>query len=111
MKYYPTLTTEYLIPSILDPRFKKLDFAPEAQQINTKHHLRKLFEKEKENCPPSTTNSSIQSISQSKSLTKRKTLMVRLSKPNVVVVNKVEEYLQNQIHSHGGMKKKKNFLS
>ncbi|PKB94479.1 hypothetical protein RhiirA5_438667, partial [Rhizophagus irregularis] len=75
MKYYPTLTTEYLIPSILDPRFKKLDFAPEAQQINTKHHLRKLFEKEKENCPPSTTNSSIQSISQSKSLTKRKTLM------------------------------------
>ncbi|CAB4422012.1 unnamed protein product [Rhizophagus irregularis] len=30
MKYYPTLTTEYLIPSILDPRFKKLDFALEA---------------------------------------------------------------------------------
>ncbi|CAG8688867.1 1333_t:CDS:2 [Rhizophagus irregularis] len=71
MKYYPTLTTEYLIPSILDPRFKKLDFAPEAQQINTKHHYENYLKK------------------------KRKiTLMARLSKPNVVVVNKVEEYLQ-----------------
>ena len=26
-KYYPTLTTEILIPSILDPRFKSLNFA------------------------------------------------------------------------------------
>jgi hypothetical protein len=93
MKYYPTLTTENLIPSILDPRFKKLDFAPETQQINTKHHLKKLFEKEKDNYQPSATISSPQSTSQSKSSMKRKTLMARLSKPNVVVTNEVEEYL------------------
>jgi hypothetical protein len=47
MKYYPTLTTEYLIPSILDPRFKKLDFAPEAQQINTKHHYENYLKKKR----------------------------------------------------------------
>src|SRR5205823_13464389 len=49
-KYYLTLTTESLITSILDPRFKKLDFAPKSQQIDTKNHLEKLFEKEKDNC-------------------------------------------------------------
>jgi hypothetical protein len=31
MKYYPILTTENLIPSILNPRFKKHDFIPETQ--------------------------------------------------------------------------------
>jgi hypothetical protein len=34
-KYYPTLTTETLIPSILDPRFKSLDFAFEEQKFKT----------------------------------------------------------------------------
>ncbi|RGB33247.1 hypothetical protein C1646_743453 [Rhizophagus diaphanus] len=48
-KYYPTLFTESLIPSILDPRFKKLDFAPEAQKIETKRHLQELFNNEKVN--------------------------------------------------------------
>ncbi|CAB5386644.1 unnamed protein product [Rhizophagus irregularis] len=46
-KYYPTLTTETLIPSILDPRFKSLDFAPDEQKIKTEQYLHKLFEKEK----------------------------------------------------------------
>lgn len=90
-KYYPTLTTESLISSILDPRFKKLDFASEAQQIDTKCHLQELFENEKEYHQTITTTPL---TSQSKSSTKRKTLMARLSKSNVVAINEVEEYLQ-----------------
>ena len=44
-KYYPTLTTESLIPSILDSRFKSLDFATADKKLNTKQQLRILFEK------------------------------------------------------------------
>ena len=47
MKYYPTITTEVLIFSILDPRFKSFDFASLAQKSNTEQHLQKLFEQEK----------------------------------------------------------------
>ena len=98
-KYYPTLTTESLIFSILDPRFKRLDFASETQQIKTKCHLQELFNNEKENYQSyqsinSSTQSTTQSTTQSKSSIKRKTLMARLSKPNVVVINEVDEYLQ-----------------
>src|SRR5438270_12607047 len=45
-KYYPTLTTESLIFSILDHRFKRLDLASETQQIKTKYHLQELFNNE-----------------------------------------------------------------
>ncbi|GBC50995.2 zinc finger BED domain-containing protein RICESLEEPER 2-like [Rhizophagus irregularis DAOM 181602=DAOM 197198] len=93
-KYYPTLFTESLIPSILDPRFKKLDFAPEAQKIETKRHLQELFNNEKMNYQNNQAASSTQSTTQSKSSKKRKTLMARLSKANVVVINEIEEYLQ-----------------
>src|SRR5205085_11352901 len=98
-KYYPTLTTESLIFSILDPRFKRLDFASEAQQIKTKCHLQELFNNKKENYQSyqsinSLTQSTTQSTTQSKSSIKRKTLMARLSKPNVIVINEVDEYLQ-----------------
>ena len=48
MKYYLTITTEVLIFSILDPRFKSLDFTSLAQKSNTEQHLQKLFEQEKE---------------------------------------------------------------
>ncbi|CAB5386707.1 unnamed protein product [Rhizophagus irregularis] len=93
-KYYPTLFTESLIPSILDPRFKKLDFSPEAQKIETKRHLQELFNNEKVNYQNNQAASSTQSTTQSKSSKKRKTLMARLSKANVVVINEIEEYLQ-----------------
>ncbi|PKK66921.1 hypothetical protein RhiirC2_714505 [Rhizophagus irregularis] len=93
-KYYPTLFTESLIPSILDLRFKKLDFAPEAQKIETKRHLQELFNNEKVNYQNNQAASSTQSTTQSKSSKKRKTLMARLSKANVVVINEIEEYLQ-----------------
>ena len=43
MKYYPTIITEVLIFSILDSRFKSLDFASLAQKSNTEQHLQKLF--------------------------------------------------------------------
>ncbi|GBC33124.2 zinc finger BED domain-containing protein 4-like [Rhizophagus irregularis DAOM 181602=DAOM 197198] len=92
-KYYPTLFTESLIPSILDPRFKKLDFSPEAQKIETKRHLQELFNNEKVNYQNNQASSSTQSTTQSKSSKKRKTLMARLSKANVVVINEIEEYL------------------
>jgi hypothetical protein len=91
-KYYPTLTTEVLIPSILDPRFKKLDFAPKDQQISTKLHLQELFNNEKENYQIN--QHTTQPTTQSKSSTKRKTLMARLFKSNVVVINEIEEYFQ-----------------
>lgn len=49
-KYYPTLTTaEALISSILDPRFKSLDFVLSEQKIKTEQHLHQLFKQEKEN--------------------------------------------------------------
>ncbi|RIA94634.1 hypothetical protein C1645_734620 [Glomus cerebriforme] len=49
-KYYPTLTTaEALIPSILDPLFKSLDFVSLEDKTKTEQHLHQLFKQEKEN--------------------------------------------------------------
>ncbi|CAG8647566.1 4896_t:CDS:1, partial [Funneliformis caledonium] len=83
-----------LIPSILD-------FASEAQQIETKCHLQGLFENEKENYQTFITNSLTQSTSQSKPSTKTKTLVARLSKTKVAVINEVEEYIRLQEISLG----------
>lgn len=71
-KYYPTLTTETLIPSILDLRFKSLDFAPDEQKIKTVQYLRELFEKEKGGQKEASNNSHISSGSKPK---KKKSLM------------------------------------
>ena len=50
MKYYPTLTiAKTLIPSILDPRLKSLDFVLPEQKIKAEQHLHQLFKQEKEN--------------------------------------------------------------
>src|SRR5215204_69672 len=76
-KYYPTLVTaEVLIPSILDPRFKSLDFVSPEQKIKTEQHLHQLFKQENEK--------------------QKKTLMERLAKDSVVAApdNEVSEYLQ-----------------
>ena len=93
-KYYPTLTTENLIPSILDPQLKKLDFALIDQQVNTERHLYELFEQEKEDYQKETGIPNSLEVSQPKSLAKKKTLMARLTKDNVVALNEVGEYLQ-----------------
>ena len=90
-KYYPTLTTESLIPSILDPRFKSLDFAPNEQKFKTEQHLHELFEKEKEIQKESSDTSNIPNTSRPK---KKKTLMERITKDNIVAFNEVNEYLQ-----------------
>ncbi|CAB5181548.1 unnamed protein product [Rhizophagus irregularis] len=90
-KYYPTLTTETLIPSILDPRFKSLDFAPDEQKIKTEQYLHKLFEKEKGGQKETSNNSHISSGSKPK---KKKSLMERLTKDNIVAFNEINEYLQ-----------------
>lgn len=91
-KYYPTLTTEPLIPSILDPRFKSLDFAPEEQKFKTEQYLRELFaEQQKENQKEVSNTSNISSTSRPK---RKKTLMERLTKDNIVAFNEVNEYLQ-----------------
>lgn len=90
-KYYPTLTTETLIPSILDPRFKSLDFAFEEQKFKTEQHLHELFKKEKENQKEISNTFNIPSTSKPK---KKKTLMERLTKDNTVAFNEVNEYLQ-----------------
>jgi hypothetical protein len=48
-KYYPTLVTaKVLIPSILDPRFKSLDFVLPEQKLKTEQYLHQLFNQEKE---------------------------------------------------------------
>ena len=50
MKYYPTLTiAKTLIPSILNSRFKSLDFVSLEHKTKTEQHLHQLFKQEKEN--------------------------------------------------------------
>ena len=92
-KYYPTLITEALISSILDPRFKSLDFASEEQKNNTERHLHEIFKKEKENQKeaPNNSKSNISNILKPK---KKRTLMKRLTKDNIVAFNEINEYLQ-----------------
>src|SRR5436305_11119219 len=104
MKYYPTITTEVLIFSILDPRFKSLDFASLAQKSNTEQHLRKLFEQEKRSqkeisdtlntSGTSGNTSGTSDISGISEGSKRKTLMEQLTKQSVVALDEVGEYLQ-----------------
>ena len=103
MKYYPTITTEVLIFSILDPRFKSLDFASLAQKSNTEQHLQKLFEQEKRSqkeisdtlntSGTSGNTSGTSDISGISGGSKRKTLMERLTKQSVVALDEVGEYL------------------
>lgn len=98
-KYYPTLVTaEVLIPSILDPRFKSLDFVSSEQKIMTEQHLHQLFkqEKEKQNKASNTPNTSETDVSNNSRSRKRKTLMERLAKDSVAAApdNEVSEYLQ-----------------
>ena len=99
-KYYPTLVTaEVLIPSILDPRFKSLDFVSSEQKIMTEQHLHQLFkqEKEKQNKASNTPNTSeTPDVSNNSRSRKRKSLMERLAKDSVVAApdNEVSEYLQ-----------------
>ena len=99
-KYYPTLVTaEVLIPSILDSRFKSLDFVSSEQKIMTEQHLHQLFkqEKEKQNKASNTPNTSeTPDVSNNSRSRKRKTLMERLAKDSVVAApdNEVSEYLQ-----------------
>ena len=90
MKYYLTITTEVLIFSILDLRFKSLDFASLAQKSNTEQHLQKLFEQEKRSqkeisdtlntSGTSGNTSGTSDISGISGGSKRKTLMKRLTK-------------------------------
>jgi hypothetical protein len=107
IKYYPTITTEVLISSILDPRFKSLDFASSTQKSNTEQHLRNLFEQEKRNqkeiantpntfgTPETSDGTSASGISAvSAGGLKRKTLMQRITKHNVVAFDEVGEYFQ-----------------
>jgi len=104
MKYYPTITTEVLIFSILDLRFKSLDFASLAQKSNTEQHLQKLFEQEKRSqkeisdtlntSGTSGNTSGTSDISGISEGSKRKTLMERLTKQSVVALDEVGEYLQ-----------------
>jgi len=99
-KYYPSLVTaEVLIPSILDPRFKSLDFVLSEQKIMTEQHLHQLFkqEKEKQNKASNTPNTSeTPDVSNNSRSRKRKTLMERLAKDSVAAApdNEVSEYLQ-----------------
>ena len=99
-KYYPTLVTaEVLIPSILDPRFKSLNFVSSEQKIMTEQHLHQLFkqEKEKQNKASNTPNTSeTPDVSNNSRSRKRKTLMERLAKDSVAAApdNEVSEYLQ-----------------
>ena len=93
-KYYPTLTTENLIPFIFDPRLKKLDFASIDQQVNTEQHLHKLFEQERKDYQKETGILNSSETSQPKSLTRKRTLMARLAKDSVVALNEVSKYLQ-----------------
>jgi hypothetical protein len=100
MKYYPTLTTaEALIPSILDPRLKSLDFVLPEQKIKAEQHLQQLFKQEKENQKKTldiSNTSETPDISNNSKSRKRKTLMKRLAKDSVVAApdNEVSEYLQ-----------------
>ncbi|CAB4493229.1 unnamed protein product [Rhizophagus irregularis] len=97
IKYYPTITTDALISSILDPRFKSLDFTSSIQKSHTEQQLRTLFEQEKnnqKNTPDASGTSDASSTSGSSSTFKRKSLMERLIKDNVVALDEVGEYLQ-----------------
>ncbi len=97
-KYYPTLITEPLISSILDPRFKNLHFASKDQQTDTKQHLSRLFEQEKEEYQKEIGTSALLKQSQPKSLAKkRKSLMERLStntKDSIAVLDELVGYHQ-----------------
>ncbi|EXX63580.1 hypothetical protein RirG_151060 [Rhizophagus irregularis DAOM 197198w] len=95
--YYPTITTDALISPILDPRFKSLDFTSSIQKSHTEQQLRTLFEQEKnnqKNTPDVSGISDSSSTSGASSTFKRKLLMERLIKDNVVALDEVEEYLQ-----------------
>ncbi|UZO09760.1 uncharacterized protein OCT59_029973 [Rhizophagus irregularis] len=97
IKYYPTITTDALISPILDPRFKSLDFTSSIQKSHTEQQLRTLFEQEKnnqKNTPDVSGISDSSSTSGASSTFKRKLLMERLIKDNVVALDEVEEYLQ-----------------
>lgn len=99
-KYYPTLTTaEALTPSILDPRFKSLDFVASEQKIMTEQHLHQLFKQEKENqkkASDTSNTSETPDVSNNSKSKKKKSLMERLAKDSVVTNpdNEVGEYLQ-----------------
>ncbi|GBC46886.2 zinc finger BED domain-containing protein 4-like [Rhizophagus irregularis DAOM 181602=DAOM 197198] len=97
IKYYPTITTDALISPILDPRFKSLDFTSSIQKSHTEQQLRTLFEQEKnnqKNTPDASGTSDSSSTSGASSIFKRKSLMERLIKDNVVALDEVGEYLQ-----------------
>ena len=99
IKYYPSIFTEVLIPSILDPRFKSLDFASSNQKLNTEQHLQKLYEEEKQkqreisNTSSTSGTSGTSDTSGTSGLKKRKTLMERLTKNSTIAINEVGEYL------------------
>ena len=97
-KYYPTLVTaEVLIPSILDPRFKSLDFVSPEQKIKTEQHLQQLFKQEQQKRASDIPNTSeTPDVSNNSRSRKRKTLMERLAKDSVAAApdNEVSEYLQ-----------------
>ncbi|CAB4484321.1 unnamed protein product [Rhizophagus irregularis] len=97
IKYYPTITTDALISPILDSRFKSLDFTSSIQKSHTEQQLRTLFEQEKnnqKNTPDASGTSDSSSTSGASSIFKRKSLMERLIKDNVVALDEVGEYLQ-----------------
>jgi hypothetical protein len=99
-KYYSTLVTaKVLIPSILDSRFKSLDFVLPEQKLKTEQHLHQLFNQEKEKQKKASdipNTSEAPDISNNSELKKRKTLMERLAKDSVVTApgNDVNEYFQ-----------------
>src|SRR2546423_1139575 len=84
IKYYLIIITEVLIFSILDLRFKSLDFTSLAQKSNTEQHLQKLFEQEKRSQKEISDTLNISGISDNTSGisggSKRKTLMKQLTK-------------------------------
>ncbi|EXX64721.1 hypothetical protein RirG_140090 [Rhizophagus irregularis DAOM 197198w] len=91
-KYYPTLTTEPLIPSVLDPRFKSLDFTSKNQQSNTKQRLNELFVNEKEKYQREISVSDLPKRSQVKPIKRKKSLMERLAKDTTVTLDEIAEY-------------------
>ncbi|CAB5195205.1 unnamed protein product [Rhizophagus irregularis] len=91
-KYYPTLTTEPLIPSVLDPRFKSLDFTSKNQQSNTKQRLNELFVNEKEKYQREIGVSDLPKRSQVKPIKRKKSLMERLAKDTTVTLDEIAEY-------------------
>src|SRR5256885_16218439 len=93
-KYYPTLTTaEALIPSILDPQFKSLDFVLLEHKTKTEQHLHQLFKQEKENQKKASNTSNTSEtldVSNNSRSRKRKTLMERLAKNSVIAASDIE---------------------